>query len=142
MTFERFETDYSGKKLIVEHGRMAHQAGAAVTARIGDTMVLATVCISKYAREGMDFFPLMVDYEERYSAVGKIKGPRFLKREGRPSTEAVLTGRMIDRGIRPLFPEGLRNEVQVVIMPLSVDGENKPDVVGMIAATRDIRSTI
>ncbi|MEA3559199.1 MAG: polyribonucleotide nucleotidyltransferase, partial [Candidatus Thermoplasmatota archaeon] len=116
--------EYSGKKVTIEHGRMAHQADAAVTARIGDTMVLATVCMSKSAREGMNFFPLMVDYEERYSAVGKIKGPRFLKREGRPSTEAVLTGRMIDRGIRPLFPDGLRNEVQVVIMPLSVDGVN------------------
>ncbi|MGA1820236.1 MAG: polyribonucleotide nucleotidyltransferase [Thermoplasmatota archaeon] len=135
MAVERFETDYSGKKLIIETGRMAHQADAAVMARIGDTMVLATVCMSKNAREGMDFFPLMVDYEERYSAVGKIKGPRFLKREGRPSTEAVLTGRMIDRGLRPLFPDGLRNEVQVIIMPLSLDGENKPDIVGMIAAT-------
>ncbi|MFO8051639.1 MAG: polyribonucleotide nucleotidyltransferase [Thermoplasmatota archaeon] len=135
MEIETFEMDYSGKKVIIEHGRMAHQADAAVTARMGDTTVLATVCMSRSAREGMDFFPLMVDYEERYSAVGKIKGPRFLKREGRPSTEAVLTGRMIDRGIRPLFPDGLRNEVQVIIMPLSVDGVNKPDIVGMIAAT-------
>jgi polyribonucleotide nucleotidyltransferase len=135
MTIERFETDYSGKKVIIEYGRLAHQSGAAVTAQMGDTMVLASVCISKSSRPGMDFFPLMVDYEERYTAVGKIKGPRFLKREGRPSTDAVLTGRMIDRGIRPLFPENLRNEVQVVIMPLSVDGSNKPDIVGMIAAT-------
>ncbi|MFW3146526.1 MAG: polyribonucleotide nucleotidyltransferase [Thermoplasmatota archaeon] len=135
MKTEIFETDYSGKKLTIEYGKMAHQADAAVTAKIGETMVLATVCISDSAREGMDFFPLMVDYEERYSAVGKIKGPRFLKREGRPSTEAVLTGRMIDRGIRPLFPDGMRNEVQVIIMPLSVDGENKPDIIGMIAAT-------
>ncbi len=135
MDIQTFETEYSGKKLIIEHGRMAHQAGAAVTARMGDTMVLAAVTMSRSAREGMDFFPLMVDYEERYTAVGKIKGPRFLKREGRPSTDAVLTGRMIDRGIRPLFPEGLRNEVQLVIMPLSVDSENKPDIIGMIAAT-------
>lgn len=135
MDVQTFEFDYSGKKVIVEYGKMAHQADAAVTARIGDTSVLASVCMSDSGREGMDFFPLMVDYEERYSAVGKIKGPRFLKREGRPSTEAVLTGRMIDRGIRPLFPDGLRNEVQIVIMPLSVDGANKPDVVGMIAAT-------
>jgi polyribonucleotide nucleotidyltransferase len=135
MEIQTFETDYSGKKLVIEHGRMAHQAGAAVTVKMGETMVLATVTMSRNAREGMDFFPLMVDYEERYSAVGKIKGPRFLKREGRPSTEAVLTGRMIDRGIRPLFPEGMRNEVQVIIMPLSLDNENKPDIVGMIAAT-------
>jgi len=135
MEIQTFETDYSGKKLVIEHGRMAHQAGAAVTVRMGETLVLATVTMSSKAREGMDFFPLMVDYEERYSAVGKIKGPRFLKREGRPSTEAVLTGRMIDRGIRPLFPDGMRNEVQVIIMPLSLDSENKPDIVGMIAAT-------
>jgi polyribonucleotide nucleotidyltransferase len=132
---ERFETEYAGKKLIVEHGKMANQAGASVTVQMGETMVLATATMSKSSREGMDFFPLMVDYEERYSAVGKIKGPRFMKREGRPSNEAVLTGRMIDRGLRPLFPEGLRNDVQIIIMPLSLDNENKPDVVGMVAAT-------
>jgi polyribonucleotide nucleotidyltransferase len=135
MKVERFETEYAGKKVIVEHGRMAHQAGASVTVQMGETMVLATATMSQNAREGMDFFPLMVDYEERYSAVGKIKGPRFMKREGRPSNEAVLTGRMIDRGIRPLFPEGLRNEVQVIMMPLSLDNENKPDIVSMLAAT-------
>lgn len=135
MKVERFETDFAGKKLIVEHGKIAHQAGAAVTVQIGETMVLATATMSKTAREGMNFFPMMVDYEERYSAVGKIKGPRFMKREGRPSNEAVLTGRMIDRGMRPLFPEGLRNDVQIVMMPLSVDGVNKPDIVAMIAAT-------
>ncbi len=135
MKVEKFETEYAGKKLIVEHGRLAHQAGASVTVQLGNTMVLATATMSKSGRDGMDFFPLMVDYEERYSAVGKIKGPRFLKREGRPSNDAVLTGRMIDRGIRPLFPEGLRNEVQVVIMPLSFDGDVKPDILGMIAAT-------
>ncbi len=132
---ERFETEYAGKKVIVEHGKMANQASASVTVQMGETMVLATATMSKKAREGMDFFPLMVDYEERYSAVGKIKGPRFMKREGRPSNEAVLTGRMIDRGLRPLFPEGLRNDVQIIIMPLSLDNENKPDVVGIIAAT-------
>jgi polyribonucleotide nucleotidyltransferase len=132
---ERFETEYSGKKLVIEHGKMANQAGASVTVQMGETMVLATATMSKSAREGMDFFPLMVDYEERYSAVGKIKGPRFMKREGRPSNEAVLTGRMIDRGLRPLFPDGLRNDVQIIIMPLSLDNENKPDIVGMIAAT-------
>ncbi len=132
---ERFETEYAGKKLIVEQGRMANQAGASVTVQMGETMVLATATMSKSAREGMNFFPLMVDYEERYSAVGKIKGPRFMKREGRPSSEAVLTGRMIDRGLRPLFPEGLRNDIQIIIMPLSLDNENKPDILGIIAAT-------
>lgn len=135
MKVERFEMEYAGRKLVVETGKIANQAGASVTVQLGETMVLATATMSKDAREGMNFFPLMVDYEERFSAVGKIKGARFMKREGRPSTEAVLTGRMIDRGVRPLFPEGLRNDVQVVIMPLSFDEEVKPDVVGMIAAT-------
>jgi polyribonucleotide nucleotidyltransferase len=135
MTIERFETEYSGKRLIVETGRLAHQAGAAVTARIGDTMVLATATMSGGAKQAMDYFPLMVDYEERYAAAGKIKGPKFMKREGRPSSEAILIGRMIDRGMRPLFPDGLRNEVQIVILPLSIDSENRPDIVGMIAAT-------
>jgi len=134
MTIKTFETDFAGTGLKIEYGRMAHQAGAAVTARMGDTLVLATATMSKGARPGMDFFPLMVDYEERFYAAGRIKGPRFSKREGRPTTDAVLTGRMIDRGIRPLFPDGLKNEVQVVIMPLSIDGEHKPDIVGMIAA--------
>jgi len=135
MAIERFETEYSGKRLVIETGRLAQQAGAAVTARIGDTMVLAAATMSGGARQAMDYFPLMVDYEERYAAAGKIKGPKFMKREGRPSSEAVLIGRMIDRGMRPLFPDGLRNEVQVVILPLSIDSENRPDIVGMIAAT-------
>lgn len=134
MTIKTFETDFAGKKLTIEYGRMAHQAGAAVTARMGDTVVLASATMSKSGRKGMDFFPLMVDYEERYYAKGLIKGPRYMKREGRPSSEAVLTGRMIDRGLRPLFPEGLRNEVQIICMPLSLDDENRPDVVAMLGA--------
>lgn len=134
MSIERFEIDFSGEKLIIEHGRLAAQAGAAVTAQMGGTMVLATATMSKKAREGMDFFPLMVDYEERYFAAGRIKGPRFMKREGRPSTEAVLNGRMIDRGLRPLFPQDLRNEIQVTCLILSLDQENRPDIVAMIAA--------
>ncbi len=135
MTIKTFETDFSGTSLKIEYGRMAKQAGAAVTAQMGDTVVMATATMSGSARPGMNFFPLMVDYEERFYAAGRIKGPRFTKREGRPTTDAVLTGRMIDRGIRPLFPEGMRNDVQVVIMPLCIDGVNKPDIVGMIAAT-------
>ncbi|MGA1820989.1 MAG: polyribonucleotide nucleotidyltransferase [Thermoplasmatota archaeon] len=134
MTIKTFETDFAGKKLIIEYGRMAHQAGAAVTARMGDTVVLASATMSRSGREGMDFFPLMVDYEERYYAKGLIKGPRYMKREGRPSSEAVLIGRMIDRGLRPLFPDGLRNEVQVICLPLSLDEENRPDVVAMLGA--------
>jgi polyribonucleotide nucleotidyltransferase len=132
----KFEIEYAGKKVIIETGRLAHQASAAVTVQMGETVVLATATISKEAREGgeLDFFPLMVDYEERYSAAGKIKGPRFSKREGKPSNKAILTGRMIDRGLRPLFLQEMRNEVQVICVPLCLDSENKPDIVAMLAA--------
>jgi polyribonucleotide nucleotidyltransferase len=134
MTYKRFETDISGKKLIIEYGRMGQQAGASVTAQMGGTTILATATLAEGAREGIDFFPMMVDYEERYFAAGRIKGPRFIKREGRPSNEAILTGRMIDRGLRPLFPQDMRNEVQVICLPLSLDYENKPDIVALLAA--------
>ncbi|MCK4757642.1 MAG: polyribonucleotide nucleotidyltransferase, partial [Thermoplasmata archaeon] len=112
----------------------ANQAGASVTVQMGETVVLAAVSMATRARPGMDFFPLMVDYEEKYFAAGKIKGPRFLKREGRPSNQAVLTSRMIDRGLRPLFPQLMRNDIQVICMPLCLDYANKPDIVAMIAA--------
>ena len=133
MDTQTFETEFEGKKLIIEVGRFATQASGAVTARIGDTVVMATATMSKSARD-ISFFPLMVDYEERYFAAGKIKGPRFMKREGRPSNDAVLTGRMIDRGLRPLFPQEMRNDVQVICLPLSIDYENKPDIVALLAA--------
>jgi len=134
MTLSRFETDFLGKKLVIESGHIAKQAKAAVTAQIGDTVVLATVTYSDPFREAAGFFPLMVDYEERYFAGGRIKGPRFSKREGRPSNDAVLIGRMIDRGLRPLFPQDLRNDVQIICLPLSLDHMIKPDIVAMIAA--------
>jgi polyribonucleotide nucleotidyltransferase len=134
MTYKRFETDISGKKLIIEYGRMAQQAGASVTAQMGGTTILATATLAKRAREGIDFFPMMVDYEERYFAAGRIKGPRFIKREGRPSNDAILTGRMIDRGLRPLFRQDMRSEVQIICLPLSLDYENKPDIVALLAA--------
>jgi polyribonucleotide nucleotidyltransferase len=133
MVAQRFETDFAGKKVIIETGRFAQQASAAVTVQIGETVVMATATMSKRARD-IDFFPLMVDYEERYFAAGRIKGPRFSKREGRPSNEAVLTGRMIDRGLRPLFIQEMRNDVQIICLPLSLDYENKPDIVAMLAA--------
>jgi polyribonucleotide nucleotidyltransferase len=133
MTVNKFETDFADQKVIIEIGKMALQTSATVTARMGDTVVMATVILSKEAST-RDFFPLMVDYEERYFAGGKIKGSRFSKREGRPTSDAILTGRMIDRGIRPLFPQDMRNEVQVICIPLSYDYENKPDIVAMIAA--------
>ncbi|MFO7618494.1 MAG: polyribonucleotide nucleotidyltransferase [Thermoplasmata archaeon] len=130
---KRYETEIDGKKIIVETGKLAQQASAAVTVQMGETVIMATAMISKEARD-IDFFPLMVDYEERYAAAGRIKGPRFSKREGRPSNEAVLIGRMIDRGLRPLFPQSMRNEVQVICLPLSLDHENRPDIVAMLAA--------
>ena len=114
---------------------MAKQASGAVKVSYGDTVVLATAVMKTGAASNMGYFPLMVDYEERYYAAGKIKGSRFIKREGRPSDEAVLTGRMIDRSIRPLFDKRMRNEVQVIITVLSIDGENNPDTVSMIAAS-------
>ncbi len=130
---KKYETEIDGKKITVETGRLAKQASAAVTVQMGETVVMATAMISKEARD-IDFFPLMVDYEERYAAAGRIKGPRFSKREGRPSNEAVLIGRMIDRGLRPLFPQNMRNEVQIICLPLSLDHENRPDIVAMLAA--------
>ena len=118
MDAKLFKTDFAGTELILETGKLAKQANFAVTARMGDTVVLATASMSKSFREGMDFFPLMIDYEERYYAAGEIKGNRFQRREGRPPSEAILTGRLIDRGLRPLFPQNLRNDVQVIITPL------------------------
>jgi polyribonucleotide nucleotidyltransferase len=133
MTLNRFETQFADQKVIIETGRMALQTSASVTVQMGDTVVMATAILSKNAST-RDFFPLMVDYEERYFAGGKIKGSRFSKREGRPTSEAILTGRMIDRGVRPLFIQDMRNEVQVICIPLSFDYENKPDIVAMLAA--------
>ena len=119
----------------IETGLLAKQANGSVTVRYGDTVVLATATMSKGASRISGYFPLMVDYEERYYAAGKIKGSRFIKREGRPSDEAILTGRVVDRTIRPLFNGRMRNEVQVVVTVLSIDGENDPDIVSMIAAS-------
>ncbi|MEK7255591.1 MAG: polyribonucleotide nucleotidyltransferase, partial [Bacteroidota bacterium] len=104
-----FEMEWGGRKLSVEIGKLALQATGSCRVQYGDTVVLATAVMSKSIREGIDFFPLMVDYEEKLYAAGIIKGSRFIKRETRPSDEAVLTGRMIDRSIRPLFPHDLAN---------------------------------
>ncbi len=131
---ERFEIEWGGKPLIVETGRYAAQANSACTVQYGDTVVLATATMSRHKREGIDFFPLMIDYEEKLYAAGRIKGSRFIKKEGRPSDEAIITGRSIDRGIRPLFDQEMRNEVQVVITVLSFDGENDPDIPSIFGA--------
>lgn len=120
---------------MVEKGRLANQATNSITVQYGETVVLATVVRSKQERNEIDYFPLMVDYEERLYAAGKIKGSRFIKREGRPTDEAILNGRMVDRAIRPLFNDRDRNEIQVVLSILSIDGENAPSTVALIAAS-------
>lgn len=127
------ELDIAGKKMILETGKMAKQASGAVLVRFGETVVLSTVTVSKDAKE-IDFFPLTVNYEERLYAVGKIPGG-FIKREGRPSEKAILAGRLIDRPIRPLFPEGFRNEVQVVNLVLSVDQDYPAEIAAMIGTS-------
>ncbi|HHV61602.1 MAG TPA: polyribonucleotide nucleotidyltransferase [Firmicutes bacterium] len=123
-----------GRRLALETGKMARQANGSVLVRYGDTVVLVTACASKEPREGIDFFPLVVDYEERLYAVGKIPGG-WIKREGRPSEQATLSARMIDRPIRPLFPKGFRNDVQVVATVLSVEKDNVPDIPALIGAS-------
>ena len=135
MEQKKWSLQIGGRELEIETGLLAGQANGAVTVRYGDTVVLATAVMSKGASRISGYFPLMVDYEERYYAAGKIKGSRFIKREGRPSDDAILTGRVVDRTIRPLFDARMRNEVQVVVTVLSIDGENDPDIVSMIAAS-------
>jgi len=122
-------------EIILETGKFAGQADGAITARLGDTVVLATCVVSKEPNETADFFPLLIDYEEKLYAAGKISGSRFIKREGRPSDDAVLAGRLIDRPLRPLFPKNFRNDVQVIISVLSYDGQNDPDVLAIVAAS-------
>jgi polyribonucleotide nucleotidyltransferase len=130
----RKSIEVGGRTLTLETGRLAKQAGGAIFAQYGDTAVLATATASKEPREGIDFFPLTVDYEERLYAVGKIPGG-FIKREGRPSEKAILSSRLIDRPIRPLFPKGYRNDVHIVATVLSVDQDNPPDTLAMIGAS-------
>lgn len=136
-----FEADYFGEKINIETGKLAEQADGSVMARVGDTVVLATAVVAKEPREGVDFFPLLVDYEERFYAAGKISGSRFIKREGRPSDQAVLTCRLIDRPLRPLFPKKFRKDIQVIITVLSYDGENDPDLISMFAASSALMQT-
>ncbi len=128
-------TKIAGRELKAETGLLAKQANGSVTLSYGETTVLATATMSSQKASQLDYFPLMVDYEEKYYASGKIKGSRFIKREGRPSDEAILKARLIDRTIRPLFDERIRNEVQVIVTVLSIDQENDPSVLGIIAAS-------
>lgn len=129
-----FEMELGGRKLVIENGKMAKQANGAVLVRYGDTVVLVTATASAEPREGVDFFPLTVDYEEKMYAAGKIPGG-FIKREGRPSSDAILCARLIDRPIRPLFPKGYRNDVQIVATVMSVEQDNAPELAAMIGAS-------
>ena len=132
---KNYSLDIAGQTLKIEIGKLANQANGAVTAQLGDSVVLATAVMSRDVRIGGDFFPLTVDYEEKFYARGKILGSRFMRREGRPSEEAILNARLIDRAIRPLFDQGIRNETQIVTTVLSLDEKNDPDVLAMNAAS-------
>ena len=130
----KYECEVGGRTLVIETGKLAMQADEAVTVRWGDTVILVTLCIAAKPREGVDFLPLTVDYEERLYAAGKIPGG-FIRREGRPSQEATLTSRMTDRPLRPLLPKNWRREIQLIITVLSVDHENDPDVLALIGSS-------
>ncbi len=129
-----FSTDFGGRTLTIETGKIAKQANGAVLVRYGETAVVVAVTGTDTPREGVDFFPLTVDFEEKMYAVGKIPGG-FLRREGRPAETAILTSRLIDRPIRPMFPEGYHNDVQIVATAVSVDPDNAPDIPAMIGAS-------
>lgn len=134
MKESQLRLELAGKTLTLQTGQLARQATASVLARLGDTMVLATV-VEGAERPDLGYFPLFVEYIERLYAGGRIKGSRWVKREGRPSDEATLIARLIDRSIRPLFPKEYKNEVQIVVTVLSVDGENEPDILSVIAVS-------
>lgn len=138
---QTFTTKFADKELTIETGKMAFLSDGAVTVRYGDTIVFASAVVAPKPKPDTDFFPLLIDYEERMYASGKISGSRFVKREGRPSEQAILTSRLIDRPIRPLFPKGYRNDVQVVVMVLSADLEHEPDIISIIAASSALMLT-
>lgn len=129
-----FSTEFGGRTLTIETGKIAKQANGAVLVRYGETAVVVAVTGTDTPREGVDFFPLTVDFEEKMYAVGKIPGG-FLRREGRPAETAILTSRLIDRPIRPMFPDGYHNDVQIVATAVSVDPDNAPDIPAMIGAS-------
>jgi polyribonucleotide nucleotidyltransferase len=125
---------FGKEDLILETGKFAKQANGAIVIQYGGTVVLVTACMSKNTKEGQDFFPLTVEYQEKTYAAGRIPGG-FFKREGRPSESEILTSRLIDRPIRPLFPKGMINEVQIMAIVLSSDGENDPDILAVTGAS-------
>ncbi len=130
---QRFTRNIGGRELVIEHGKVAMQADGSIMLQYGETVILATAVMSPLPRD-IDFFPLTVDYEERLYAAGKIPGS-FFRREGRPTSEAILTGRLTDRPLRPLFPKGFRNDVQIIVTVLSADQENDPDVLAVVGAS-------
>lgn len=141
MSIERVSVFFGNSEMILETGKMAKQADAAVTVQMGQTVILVTVCVSKETKEDIDYFPLMVEYKEKTYAAGRIPGG-FFKREGRPSESEILISRLIDRPIRPLFPEDFRNDVQVTAMVLSSDAENDPDILAVIGASAALSISI
>ena len=128
-------TEFCGQKLTLEVNQVGFRTSASVMVRYGETVVLGTAMVSDKTISGMDYFPLSIDYEERFYAAGKISGSRYVKREGRPSDDAILIGRLIDRPIRPLWPKGYRNEAQGVATVLSMDPSFRPDMIAMIAVS-------
>ena len=132
--YKIYETELAGRKLTIETGKMASLANGSVLVRYGDTVVMVNVTASKEPKDGIDFFPLSVDFEEKLYSVGKIPGS-YSKREGKPSDKAILTSRAIDRPLRPLFPKDFRNDVVVVATVMSVDQDNSPEVAAMIGAS-------
>lgn len=135
LSVKSFKKSIGGKEFIIETGKLAGQANASLTIQCGETVLLITAVMGKKDIEGTDFFPLTVDYEEKFYAAGKIKGSRFIKREGRPTDDAILTARLVDRAIRPLFDARIRREVQVVATVLSVDKENEPEILALLGAS-------
>src|SRR5579863_3410630 len=131
---QKVKLNWCGRKLVLETGRIARQADGAVLATYGETTVLATVVGAKTPKPGVDFFPLTVNYQEKAFAAGRIPGG-FMKREGRPSEKETLVSRLIDRPIRPLFPDGFRCETQVIATVLSHDLESDPDILAMVASS-------
>src|SRR5256884_1005367 len=134
MSITRAQAQINAKPFVFETGKLAEQAGGAVTVRYGDTVVFAAATVSPTVRPGIDFFPLTVDFEERLYAAGKIPGS-FPRREGRPSEEGILTARLVDRPVRPLWPKGFKNDVQVIVSAWSSDQENDYDVLAVNAAS-------
>ena len=134
MSIKKIQVDIGGKAVIFETGLLAQQANGSVSVRVGDTIVFSAVTATKTPREGVDFFPLQVEYREKYYAAGKFPGGYF-KREARPSEREILTARVTDRPLRPFFPDGYRNDVQINNMLMSTDGENESDILSILASS-------